>query len=179
MKLDNPLQTDRMILQPLTRDAAEGAYLKWMNDPEVMRFTESRFRSHKAGDLRGYIQQMNDSQDNLLLGMFTGQDQAHIGNIKLGPINPHHARADIGIILGLKEYWGQGLATEAIRAVSEHALGPLGLHRVTAGIYANNIGSIKAFRKAGFRDEARLEGYWLSDEEWVDEIFLCRFANQD
>ena len=40
----------------------------------------------------------------------------HIGNIKLGPINWIHRYGDISLLIGDKDYWGKGIATEAIRA---------------------------------------------------------------
>jgi RimJ/RimL family protein N-acetyltransferase len=43
---------------------------------------------------------------------------------------------------------------------------------VTAGCYANNIGSVRAFLKAGWQQEGvRKRQYW-SQDEYVDEILV-------
>jgi RimJ/RimL family protein N-acetyltransferase len=176
MHLETPLETEHLILRTLAPEAGDGPYLEWMNDADVMRFTESRFTQHTAAGLRDYVEAMNASPNSLLMGLFYKVPEEHIGNIKLGSIDPHHHRADVGIIIGRAEYWGRGLATEAIRALTEYAFGTLGLHRVSAGCYETNRASIRAFQKAGFHEDARLEGYRLSDDIWIDDVVLCRLA---
>lgn len=174
MKLGEPLMTERLMLRTLEPADAGGAYLTWMNDPEIMRYTESRFASHDAAALEGFIEAMNASADNLLLGLIAADQGNHIGNIKLGPIDRHHQRAWIGIIVGDRARWGQGLASEAIDAVAHHGLTNLGLRRIAAGIYAHNQGSVGAFAKAGFHEVARLPGWSLSEGVATDDIIMMR-----
>jgi RimJ/RimL family protein N-acetyltransferase len=45
----------------------------------------------------------------------------------------------------------------------------LNLHRLKAGVYSNNIGSIKAFLKSGFEEEGTLKSMRLSNGVYVDE----------
>ena len=40
---------------------------------------------------------------------FLKKNNLHIGNIKLGPINSHHNRADIGFIIGDKNIGGRDI----------------------------------------------------------------------
>ncbi|HEY1157453.1 MAG TPA: GNAT family protein, partial [Arthrobacter sp.] len=100
---------------------------------------------------------------NLFAGIFLREGDRHIGNIKLGPINVHHRRADIGLLVGDRACWGKGYASEAIAILSDFAFGRLGLHRLTAGMYAENEGSARAFEKAGYAREGLLRGHWLCD----------------
>ena len=46
-------------------------------------------------------------------------------------------------------YWGQGLATEAARAVLTHGIMTLGFQRVIATVQASNLGSIRVIEKLG------------------------------
>jgi|APSaa5957512535_1039671.scaffolds.fasta_scaffold46831_2 [ribosomal protein S5]-alanine N-acetyltransferase len=174
MKLVEPLMTERLMLRTLEPADAGGAYLAWMNDPEIMRFTESRYASHDAAALKGFIEAMNASEDNLLLGLIATDQGSHIGNIKLGPIDRRHQRAWIGIIIGDRARWGQGLASEAIDAIAQCGLEDLGLRRIAAGIYGDNRGSVGAFAKAGFREVARLPGWSLSEGASTDDIIMMR-----
>ena len=43
------------------------------------------------------------------------RDGRHIGNIKIGPVHSYHRRARIGLLIGEKEFWNRGYATEAIK----------------------------------------------------------------
>ena len=88
---------------------ANGPYAAWMADEDVTRYLEVRFAPPDAAALELFIKRMNDSTDNLLLGLFLSADPGrHIGNIKLGSIDSRHAIAAIGVLIGAKDYSGQG-----------------------------------------------------------------------
>ncbi|MBY0431841.1 MAG: GNAT family N-acetyltransferase [Rhodospirillales bacterium] len=114
----------------------------------------------------------------LRLRTLTPDDGRHVGNIKLGPINRHHRRGDIGLLIGERDQWGRGLAAEAIAAMTAYAFAELGLNKVVAGCYAANEGSRRAFLKAGFAEVARRPRprHWLSDGVWQDDVVLECFA---
>lgn len=175
MRPDLIIETGQLTLAPLMPDAADGPYAGWVRDSEVTRFTELRHAAPGREELRGFIEKCLRDPDSLLLGMFLkDQGSRHVGNIKLGPINRSHSLAAIGLLLGAKDCWGRGLATESIRALAAHAFGPLGLHKLVAGVYANNPASVRAFEKAGFVLEGRYRRHYLCDGEWVDSLFLGR-----
>lgn len=171
------LETPQLILTELTAENAGDPYLSWMNDSGIMQFLESRFRSYTRTDLADFIATTNADPDTLMLGMFLRDGGTHVGNIKIGPIDRHHARGDIGLLIGDRAQWGKGLARESIDALARHALDALGLHKVTAGCYGNNHGARKAFLAAGFREEGRRPGHFRYRDGWQDHVLLCRFAD--
>ena len=97
---------------------AEPHYVRWMNDPETLRYTESRYTAHSAEEIRSYIAAMWSDPDSLFLGMEIADDHRHIGNIKIGPIDWHHRTGDIGLLIGEADCWGKGYAFEAISALA-------------------------------------------------------------
>lgn len=167
------LQTDKVGLRKLDAvDTDYERYYRWMNDPLVTRYLESRFRSWSVDDLRSYVYKTQRDQNVLLLGIFEIAADTYIGNIKLGPINWTHKTAEVGLLIGEKDCWGRGYATDAIWLVKYHAFNVLGLHRLTAGAYACNLGSVKAFCKAGFVQEALLKQSHFCKGEYVDSVIL-------
>jgi L-amino acid N-acyltransferase YncA len=67
-----------------------------------------------------------------------------------------------------KRYWEKGIAPSAIARVIEFAASDLRLREINAGIEAGNIGSQKAFKKAGFTriaDKAAAQQYRWSGPE--------------
>jgi [ribosomal protein S5]-alanine N-acetyltransferase len=175
---NSPIETKGLILRSLDGGHAHGPYADWMRDPEVTRFLEVRFAPPDEAALAAFIARMNDSDDNLLLGLFPGAEpQRHIGNIKLGPIDERHKAAPIGIAIGVKECWGRGFATQAVAAMSEYAFDVLGLERLEAGFYAGNEASQRAFTRAGFVEEGRRRGGRLLDGVRTDEILMGRLRN--
>jgi RimJ/RimL family protein N-acetyltransferase len=131
-------------------DASE-QYLSWMQDHSIIQYLESRFTVPDCTkDLADFIDNINNSADSLLFGIFLLEDGRHIGNIKLGPIVFKHLRSELGYLIGDSDCWGQGYASEAIYAVCQFAFRELGLAKVGAGVYEVNKGSSKALLKAGF-----------------------------
>ncbi|HTL29311.1 MAG TPA: GNAT family N-acetyltransferase, partial [Tepidisphaeraceae bacterium] len=149
-------------------------YLGWMEDPEVTRFLEVRFAGVKSvSELRDFVESVNESPANVLFGIFEKHSGTHIGNIKIGPIIREHARADIGYVIGERGSWGKGYASEAIKRVAKYAMEDLGLVKIKAGCYENNIGSAKALAKAGFAHEATVPSDCISDGRRVASLLFA------
>jgi ribosomal-protein-alanine N-acetyltransferase len=166
------LEGTRIYLREIRLSDANENYYRWMNDPEVTRFLESRFYPNSMESLQNYVLEKSRTADNVFLGIFLKEDDRHIGNIKLGPINWIHRFGDVGVIIGEKDCWGRGYATEAIQLLTEHAFRRLNLNRLTAGCYATNVGSARAFLKAGWHQEAVRPRYFYSDGDYVDLVLL-------
>jgi len=67
-----------------------------------------------------------------------------------------HARmAEVGYWLG-RRFWGRGIATEALRAVTAHAFAMRDIDRVEARVFAWNVASIRVLEKVGYSREACL-----------------------
>lgn len=160
----------RLILKPLSENFISYEYLTWMNDSEVLKYTESRWNSYSNNDLKLFIKKINNSNKDYLFGIYILESNKHIGNIKIGNINFKHEFAELGIIIGEKEEWGKGYATEAISLAISYAFCELKLYKIFAGAYSNNIGSIRALKKVGFQECGRYFQHCKLDKERVDTI---------
>jgi RimJ/RimL family protein N-acetyltransferase len=147
-------------------------YYNWLCDPEINQFLETRYFPHSQENIREFVKSMDGNSNEILLAICDSDTHKHIGNIKLGPINWIHRYADISLLVGDKSYWGKGIATEAIRLVTEFAFYSLNLHKVKAGCYAMNIGSRKAFEKVGFVLEGELKKQWILNGEFQNQLCL-------
>ena len=171
VELDVPIRTRRLVLRTLTADDATDRYLGWMRDPETTHYLEARLVEHSLQSLRDYLEACNASAADLLLGICTSSG-SHIGNIRVGPINRYHQHAPVGLLIGEHDQRGRGHATEAIAAATGHAFEALALEKLYAGCYAANVGSARAFLKAGWVEEGRSKAHWLSDGRREDNISL-------
>lgn len=173
MKLESPLIGERLLLRNLGAEDATDRYLAWLSDAVVTRHLEVRFSPpDSVDDLVKFIFANNASSDTLMLGIFLRSDGRHIGNIKLGPINRHHGTGDIGLVIGDRSEWGKGHAHAAIELLTDYAFTRLNIAKLTAGCYADNEGSRRAFLKAGFFEEGRRVAQWLVDGRRQDGILL-------
>lgn len=152
-------------------------YVDWMNDYEVVKFTESRFNRHTRQSIERFVQNVEADTNSVAWAIFVGFE--HIGNIKLGPVDWHHSLADIGVILGSKEHWGHGYGTQAINLVAGWAFSELLLHKLTAGFCDGNGGSVRAFEKAGFSIEARQSSHYYFEGEYRDRLIMANINPSD
>jgi RimJ/RimL family protein N-acetyltransferase len=160
----------------LEADDVSEEYVAWLNDSTVNRYLESRFVHHTLESTRRFVRDVVQSEDSVLFGIRYVPDARHVGNIKLGPIDRHHRRAEIGLLIGDRTLWGRGIAACAIELATRYAFESLGLVKVTAGCYASNVGSRRAFEKAGFVVEAVRRRHFLMDGAFEDALLLARWA---
>ncbi len=169
----NILETPRLVLRPLTDADCTPTYLGWLTDPNISRFLETRHSPQTLDSIRTFVVQVNANPKEFLYGICTKADGArHIGNLKIGPIRAYHPLADISLFIGARECWGQGYASEAIVAASRHAFDVLSIHKLSASMYAENIGSTKAFLAAGYRHEGLRRSHYRLDKDMSDLVEL-------
>jgi RimJ/RimL family protein N-acetyltransferase len=166
------LEGKRIYLREVRPSDVNERYYRWMNDSEVTRYLESRFFPNATEKLHDYVVGKLGDRDNVFLAIVLKEEDRYIGNIKLGPIQWIHRLADIGLLIGEKDCWGKGYATEAIQLVSDYAFNVLNLHKVTAGCYGLNEGSARAFQKAGFVVEGVRKEQFYANGSYVDDILL-------
>lgn len=161
-------------LAPLRPEDVDAAYLAWLADPVVTRFTEVRGVQDLAS-VRAYVAAAVAAPDAAMWRI----DHAgrHVGNVRLSGITRRHRRAIVALMVGDRAVWGRGVASAAIALVAGHAFAALGLHKLTAGIYAGHTASRRAFEKAGFHCEATLRDHVLFEGSFVDVLQMARFAS--
>ncbi len=79
---------------------------------------------------------------------------------------------ELGYWLG-RAYWGKGIASDAVRGVTEWAFTEWDINRVWAGVFAWNPASARVLEKAGFTREARLVKSATKDGQSVDELIYA------
>jgi RimJ/RimL family protein N-acetyltransferase len=77
--------------------------------------------------------------------------------------------AEVGYWLG-ESYWGRGIATDALRAISRYAADRHRLTRLFALTFAYNVASCRVLEKAGYTLEARLHRSAIKDGQIVDQL---------
>ncbi|WP_429312438.1 GNAT family N-acetyltransferase [Paenibacillus mucilaginosus] len=78
----------------------------------------------------------------------------------------------IGYMLD-RVYNGQGRMSEAVRLMVAYAFGPLGLHRIEAGVMPHNAGSIRVLEKAGFVREGLARKNVNINGQWQDHLVFA------
>lgn len=172
MRPGHSVDGSRLFLAALEPAHAEGDYLSWLRDPEVTQFLEARLVDYDLDRLRRYIITENERPNAVPFGMFLRPDKRLIGTIKLSEIRAEHRKCNVGLMVGDRAIWGKGYGTEAIELASDYAFNTLKMHKIVAGCYADNVGSARAFLKAGYNVEGKLADDRWDGRQFVDCILL-------
>ncbi|MCB2076179.1 MAG: GNAT family N-acetyltransferase [Novosphingobium sp.] len=164
---------NRVSLRPLTEEDITDEYVSWFGDAIVTEYLDSR--NLTVDDCREYLRNGRETRTHFMYAVIDNESGLHIGNVKIGPINWAHGTSDLVTVIGRREFWGKGLATEAIRAGIEIAFKDYGIRKLSGGIAEGNEGSVKAYTRAGWVIEARMKGHHLIDGEPRDRIVVSCF----
>ena len=147
-------------------------YLRWFSDPEVVKYSQNRFKTFsKIGQLE-YIRSFLEDDKKFLYGIFF--KEKHIGNIELNEIDNQKLTANITYIIGEREYWGKGIASYCINQILKKAKVEFALKKICAGCASKNIASIRVLKKNNFEVELIKRGFFIYDDEMMDCIIFKR-----
>lgn len=140
------LETERLILRaPRLEDAKIVATLA--DDRRIAENTLRIPHPYQLGDAEDWIASTNlDGRDETFL--ITRRDGTVMGACGLEWRNGH--TPEIGYWLGAG-YWGQGFATEAVRALVDHGFDDHGYNALQAGARTSNPASRRVLEKCGFQ----------------------------
>jgi len=125
------------------------------NNIKVWRNLHDAFpHPYTRPDAEAWIQKTSaDHADNVFAIVVDGKAVGGIGFHRGTDV--HRLTATIGYWLG-EAYWGRGIATEALRAVTEYALANHDFARIEAHVFEWNLASARVLEKAGYAREARM-----------------------
>jgi [ribosomal protein S5]-alanine N-acetyltransferase len=167
-----PIRTERMQIVPFSEEHLTSRYVAWLNDPEVVRYSEQRFKTHTLESCRAYAESFAGT-DNLFLALLANSE-GHIGNMTA--YVDRYGVVDAGILIGERSVWGQGYGSEAWQSVCR-ALLDGGARKVTAGTLSVNQGMLKIMDRAGMVPDGRRVRQCLVGGDEVDVVFAALFAD--
>ena len=177
-----PRRTERLELRPPSV-ADVDAVLAWRNHPEVNRWllhTEVEPEAYRELWRSG----ADDPFDHHVVGVAAG---TVVGTLSVmvddgmgqGPDSPaRRSEGRLGYLLDPAHH-GLGYATEMVRAALDLAFGDLGVRRVTAGCFADNVASWRVMEKAGMRREQHgIRDSWHAGLGWVDGFTYAKLVEE-
>jgi RimJ/RimL family protein N-acetyltransferase len=168
------LITPRLSLRPFQPEDITEAYLGWLNDPYVTRFSNQRFRQHTAESSAAYLKSFAGKTNSFLL-IEQRSDGRPIGTITVYR-NPQHGTADIGLMVGDRQCWGQGYGREAWQTVLDTLLRAPGIRKVTGGTARPNRAMVRIMEQSGMQLEAVRARQEIIEGQPVDLLYYARFA---
>lgn len=154
---------------------------EWRDSDSIVRHANNRNVSINLRDHFPYPYTVNDARNwlELVIGRKPETNFAidvagdAVGGIGF-TLQPDVARrsAEIGYWLG-EDFWGRGIATEALIAVTDHAFATYDLCRVYAHVFEWNRASARVLEKAGYEFEGRLRKSVTKEGQTIDQFLYA------
>ena len=179
-----PRPTERLVLRPLTIEDVEAVHAYRCLPEVVVHLSHDVLTREQVRERIAHrIERGRPGADEPLLGLAVEEQRTGrvIGDVMLR-LEPCHSigrapspewEGTIGYALH-PDVHGRGLAAEAAGELLVIGFRDLGLRRITADAYADNIASNRVLRRIGMRHEATIrakslgkDGTWLDDNTWA------------
>lgn len=163
-----------VLLRPMQADDVTPAHVAWLNDPLVVQHSNQRFVQHTAASCLQYLARFEGSPDVYASVRLQGTDRA-VGTITAYR-SLQHGTADIGILMGERSFWGQGLGADAFGTLADWLAAQPGMRKLTCGTLACNHGMLAVAHRVGFAREAIRVGQELVEGQPTDLVYFARFC---
>jgi ribosomal-protein-alanine N-acetyltransferase len=167
------LKTEHLILREMIpADAA--AIFRIRGDYEVTKYNIGAAYEglEQAEDLIAGMAQAYREEKEIRWGITSKSDDTVIGMIGYNYWIRRDARGSVGYDLA-RAYWGQGIMTEALKAVIKFGFEHMGLNRIEADADARNPASARVLAKAGFHQEGLQREQFYEDSSFNDLVLFA------
>lgn len=147
-------------------------WFNWFNDPIITEHMNKGVFPNSELLQEEFMNHILKSKNDLQLGIVLKENDTLIGIVGVHKIDWIHRNGDVSVVLGEKEYWGKGIAREAIALVVRHAFTKMNLRRLTAGMSILNTGSQKCFESNEFVLEGTRRKHFFHNGKYLDVLMF-------
>jgi ribosomal-protein-alanine N-acetyltransferase len=165
------LETDRLILRPVTSDDDTAVFL-YCSNPNLTRFT--LFETHQSiEDSRWFVNEYsrsryaNQEPDPLAIVLKSDPIQLMVGAVGAHWVSQPNGTMEMGYSIA-EPYWGRGLIAEAATALVHYVFTEYPVERLQARVFVGNDASDRVLTKLGFNREGVLRSLVLRRGQWWD-----------
>ncbi len=168
------LETKRLLIRDHIEEDLDNLF-DLISRPFEMRFIMDLFVVDLKGAEENLIISMRgigkQSRKHYFFAIIEKETSKYIGEIGFTVLDENSS----GKLLELgyftkREFWGQGLTTEAAELCIDFAFKELDAWKITTGCVKENIASERIMIKLGFRKEGDLKEHQSVNQEWKDRV---------
>jgi len=166
------LSGSKLTLSQFKKSDITEEYISWLNNPDVVRYSNQRFVKHDKLSCNKYLKSFKNS-DNLFFAIKTKDTEETIGTITVY-VNSNHGTAEVGILIGKIDQWGQGYGQDAWNTTLDWLVNRDDIRKITAGTLSCNKSMIHIIEKSGMKIEG-IRNFQEIVEEKVEDIYLFSY----
>ncbi|MBU0995473.1 MAG: GNAT family N-acetyltransferase [Proteobacteria bacterium] len=172
-ELYHPFLTgEHIYLRGLEETDLQGNYYQWFNNQSTDTYTHHALYPNSPEKMKAFYEKALCHENMFVLAIIHKEDNCHIGNISLQQIEWINRRAELAIILGERNYFGKGYATEAGRLIIDYGFDRFNLNSIWLGVHAENKRAITVYKKLGFIEEGLIRERFIRNQTCSDQILM-------
>ena len=176
----NSIETLRLILRKFEESDTEDMYYNWASDPEVCKYLAWGPHANiniTRQRVKSWSEDTNDDTYNWAI--FLKRVGMVIGSITVVNSDKQKKSCEIGYCIG-KDYWGEGLVTEALRAVMHYLFFEIGYQRIEAKHDIQNVASGRVMQKVGMQFEKIIQNASMRrDRSYCDYVVYSKLLTDE
>jgi ribosomal-protein-alanine N-acetyltransferase len=161
--LSKTIETDRLILRRYKETDIDMQY-KILNDSRLTTYIKfpNLTKEEELDCIKNWIKDADvDKYEKWVIVL--KENNLPIGNISVNDINKKNNYCNVGYVIAY-DYWGNGYASEALKAVSDHLLDDEEYYLVECSCNELNVQSSKVMLKAGFKKDGYIANRRLNKD---------------
>lgn len=171
------IRTKRLLILPFNKNHLHQKYVGWLNDAELMRYSEQRHKKHDLEECSIYWKSFEGTPNYFWAIEEIDIGFGHIGNITAF-INEKNLLADVGIMIGAREAHNKHYGIEAWLGVCHYLFNNVNIRKLTAGTLSVNTPMLKIMSRAGMVEDGIRKKHFLVEGQEVDIIYKAIFRDQ-
>jgi RimJ/RimL family protein N-acetyltransferase len=166
---------EKVYLSPVNPDDYE-KYTEWLADLEVTVNLTVYSKIIAKYQEKEALAKLSADDNNFAI--VARADDRLLGNCGFHNIDLTNRRAEVGIFIGDKEYWGKGYGREALELLLDFGFNIRNLHSIMLAVREYNQRAIRCYEKIGFKKiGVRREAVFFGEQK-ADVIFMDILANE-
>ncbi len=129
---------------------------KWINDPEIIKFTNS-FRPIDENEQREWFQSIYKNKNQFVFGIEHIETSKLIGTCGLYEFDQISRKAELRMKIGDTTEWGKGYGKLALEELIKFGFNDLNIHRIWLKVFEDNLAAIKIYSNSGFELEGKMK----------------------
>lgn len=146
--------------------------VRWTEDSEYQRQVDTDYARPSTAQEQAEMLNSRRSPNSVNFALRTLDGDCLIGFVTLHSIEWNNQSGVLSIGIGEAEYRGKGLGGEALKLILNYAFNELNLYRVGLDVISTNERALRAYRKAGFKEEGRLRASVYRDGQRADRVLM-------
>jgi RimJ/RimL family protein N-acetyltransferase len=167
---------EKIFLRFLSIADVTKTYLSWLQDDEVMVGLATS--GYSIENLHDYVSSKINDSTVAFFAICDISSGEHIGNVKIDFYDEKANVAELGVLIGNKNYWGKGIAYEACKLAIQFGFKEMKLRKIYLAVYESNPVAKKVYEKLGFVLEGTLRKHVTVKGEFQDKYLMGLFKKE-